>query len=130
MEDDETQAHRIKDAQDREDAFVENAIREGDIHRPGAPKHRDDCGEGRDQVHAPTTPTHVDLPAATAPEESTTGDSGHMSYDVMLKEDNLACQVYPEKLVRAICKGIRSELKHNGMLATVYGVCWRSTLRT
>ena len=31
-----------------------------------------------------------------------------------------ACQVYPEKLVRSICKGIQLELKHNGVLSLVY----------
>lgn len=31
-----------------------------------------------------------------------------------------ACQVYPEKLVRAIRRGIQLELKHNGILSLVY----------
>ena len=31
-----------------------------------------------------------------------------------------AAQVYPEKLVKTICKGIQLELKQNGMMALVY----------
>ena len=31
-----------------------------------------------------------------------------------------ACQVYPPKLVKAICRGIQLELKHNGILSLAY----------
>ena len=84
LSEDESQAHRVADARDREDAFLENAIREGDIHKNNVTGEEEKNDENMSIPLTPTGPA-IATPAGPSvdatPREQFSEVPVHMSHE-------------------------------------------------
>ena len=77
---DDKESHRIKDARDREDAFLENAVRQGDLRQNK---------EEEDTVQAtPITPTNQSIGIEQHVSQPATEDQAPISYEDILMEND------------------------------------------
>ena len=77
---DDKESHRIKDAKDREDAFLENAVRQGDV--------RQDKDEEAEKRMSPITPTAINPTASISP-ATPTAQENEVSHAPIFYEDIL-----------------------------------------
>ena len=81
---DDKESHRIRDAKDREDAFLENAVRQGDI--------RQDKDEEVERPTSPITPTAITPTASVTPatptEQENEASNAPISYEDILMEND------------------------------------------
>ena len=81
---DDKESHRIRDAKDREDAFLENAVRQGDV--------RQDKDEEVERPMSPITPTAITPTASVTPatptEQENEASNAPISYEDILMEND------------------------------------------